>query len=472
MSVLAEKKHLSSGESALERLQQFIEAQRARREPREDFEQFERELHRYVVAMECELLGEELARWDVDLPVLEIDGASYRRVLRCATSYLSAAGPVRVERSLYGSGISGEAALCPLELRAGIVEGYWTPRAARQAVRTVALMAPGEAAAHFVELENMQPSRSSLDRLPKALHDCWEANRASFESQLRAQWAVPEAAVTVAVSLDGVMVPMRDGARSEKRAQSAVAGTAPRGPAGYQEVGCATLSFYDHDGERLSTLRLARMPEQKKATLKAMLTAELEAVRAQRPLLQIVKLADGAKDNWTYLSETLPDGAEVVDFYHAAEHLKVAFDQVYGASSSSAAAQFAKYRHVLRHDQDGVEKVIRTLAYYRKKYPRRKKLLRELKYFRRYRHRMRYAQVAEQKLPIGSGVVEAACKTLATQRMKGAGMRWRQRGGQAILTWRALLQSERFIPGWNLVAQTYKKSVTIPDNVIAFPVQT
>ena len=54
MSVSAEKKHLSSGESALERLQQFIEAQRAKREPSEDFEQFERELHRYVVAVECE----------------------------------------------------------------------------------------------------------------------------------------------------------------------------------------------------------------------------------------------------------------------------------------------------------------------------------------------------------------------------------------------------------------------------------
>ena len=472
MSVLSETKPLPSGESALERLQQFIEAQRGKCPPSEDFEQFERALHRYVVAVECEVLGEELARYDVDLPVLEIDGASYRRVLRCETSYLSGAGPVRVERSLYGRGVSGEAALCPLELRVGMVEGYWTPRAARQAIRTVALMAPGEAAAHFVELENMQPSRSSLDRLPKALHDRWEANRAAFEAQLRAQSEVPEAAVTVAVSLDGVMVPMRDGARGEKRAQSAAAGKATCGPAGYQEVGCATLSFYDHEGERLSTLRLARMPEAKKATLKAMLTAELEAAQIQCPLLQIVKLADGAKDNWTYLSKALPGGSEGVDFYHAVEHLKVAFDQVYGASSSTAAAQFAKYRHLLRHDQQGVEKVIRTLAYYSKKYPRRKTLLRELKYFRRYRHRMRYAQLAEQQRPIGSGVVEAACKTLATQRMKGAGMRWRHRGGQAILTWRALLQSERFIPGWHLVAQTYKKGVTIPDNVIAFPVQT
>ena len=473
MPVLAEKKHLSSAESALERLQQFIEAQRATREPSEDFERFERELHAYIVAVECEVLGEALARWDMDLPVLEIAGVNYRRVLRCEKSYLSAAGPLRVERSLYGTGVSGEVGLCPLELRAGIVEGYWTPRAARQAIRTVVQMPAGEAEAHFAELANMQPSRSSLERLPKALQRRWEANRERFEAQLRSQWEVPAQAATVAVSLDGVMVPMRDGKREEKRAQSVAAGKHARGPAGHQEVGCATLSFYDTEGERLSTLRLARMPEAHKATLKAMLTAELAAAQAQRPLLQVVKLADGAKDNWTYLTKTLLGGTEVVDFYHAAEHLKVAFDQVYGASSSAAATQFAKYRHLLRHDADGVEKVIRTLAYHHKRYPRRKKLLTELQYFRRHRHRMRYAQVAEQKLPIGSGVVEAACKTLVTQRMKGAGMRWRQQGGQAILTWRALLQSQRFAPAWELVAQTYKKAVTLPEKVIAFatPVQ-
>ena len=56
---------------------------------------------------------------------------------------------------------------------------------------------------------------------------------------------------------------------------------------------------------------------------------------------------------------------------------------------------------------------------------------------------MRYAAAQTQNLPIGSGVVEAACKTLATERMKRSGMRWRQAGGQAILTFRALHQSTR-----------------------------
>jgi hypothetical protein len=85
---------------------------------------------------------------------------------------------------------------------------------------------------------------------------------------------------------------------------------------------------------------------------------------------------------------------------------------------------------------------------------------------------MRYAQAQAQNLPIGSGVVEAACKTLATQRMKRSGMRWRQAGGQAILTLRALHQSERFDRAWKLLSSTYKRTVEIPENVVLFPKRT
>jgi hypothetical protein len=57
----------------------------------------------------------------------------------------------------------------------------------------------------------MNPSKSSLDRLPKQLSRCWEAERERFEAALRGEETVPPEAVTVAVSLDGVMVPMKEG---------------------------------------------------------------------------------------------------------------------------------------------------------------------------------------------------------------------------------------------------------------------
>ena len=84
---------------------------------------------------------------------------------------------------------------------------------------------------------------------------------------------------------------------------------------------------------------------------------------------------------------------------------------------------------------------------------------------------MRYAQMTARDLPIGSGIVEAACKTLVTQRMKRSGMRWRHEGGQAILTFRSLIQSGRFNAAWGLVSQTYTKTVVPPDNIVVFPVR-
>ena len=234
-------------------------------------------------------------------------------------------------------------------------------------------------------------------------------------------------------------------------------------------MGCGTLSFYDAEGERLSTVRLARMPEKHKATLKDTLSQELAAVLGQRPDLTLVKLADGAKDNWSYLGAILPQGIEIIDFYHACEHLKAAFDAAYGENGSRSKAQFEKYRHLLRDEGDGVEKVIRALAHLRDAHPRKRKLSTELAYFRRYRYRMRYAKAQAQNLPIGSGVVEAACKTLATERMKRSGMRWRQAGGQAILTLRALHQSERFARGWKLLSSTYKRTVRSPKTSCCSP---
>ena len=96
---------------------------------------FERELHEYVVAVEREGLAEELARLDVDLPAVTIEGEVYRQVVRCEETYTSAGCRVGVMRSLYRRLGEGERTRCPLELRAGIVEGRWTPLAARHARR-------------------------------------------------------------------------------------------------------------------------------------------------------------------------------------------------------------------------------------------------------------------------------------------------------------------------------------------------
>jgi len=178
-------------------------------------------------------------------------------------------------------------------------------------------------------------------------------------------------------------------------------------------------------------------------------------------------VADGAPDNWSYLGETLPFGVEVLDFYHAAEHLSAALAAAYGEGTPTSQERVETLRTVLRDEPQGVDKVMGALCRLRTRYPRRQAIHTALAYFRDHRHRMCYADLRAQNLPIGSGVVEAAWKTLVSQRLKRSGMRWRPAGGQAILTFRALCQSARFERAWPLLAETYKQSVALPRNVIA-----
>lgn len=79
---------------------------------------------------------------------------------------------------------------------------------------------------------------------------------------------------------------------------------------------------------------------------------------------------------------------------------------------------------------------------------------------------MNYARWKRGGYMIGSGVVEAACKTLVAQRLKLSGMRWGERGAQAILTMRGWDQSARFDQGWALVAATYHTEVHVLANII------
>ena len=125
---------------ALERLCERVGAFRTRSLVGEDFEDVERELHAQFVETEREVLGELLESLDVDVPDVEIDERRYHRVLDSTESYTTAVGSVKVRRTLYRC--ARERAVAPMELRAGIVEGHWTPLAARHASHMVAQMTP------------------------------------------------------------------------------------------------------------------------------------------------------------------------------------------------------------------------------------------------------------------------------------------------------------------------------------------
>ena len=455
---------------SLWRLAQFVRQPQDQWQPSEappDLERFERALHDQVMAVERDLLADALSRYDVAADEVTVEGVSDRRSLESTQTYLSAAGPITVSRHLYRPAGRRTKSMCPLELRAGIVPGLWTPTAARQGAFVMAHLTSRESAMLFEELGGMQPSISTLDRLPKTLSARFEAHRVGWEGDIRARETVPEEAVVLAVSLDGVMAPLAksepdQGAQTEPtEPETPAAGDSP-GKRNSREAGCGTVTLYDAEGQRLSTVRYGRMPEYTKATLCAQLEAACQSILALRPALKVVKLADGAEENWRFLDHldlglSVADQAQVeqvsiTDFYHGADHVQQACDVIWGAGSVDRKAEFVRLRTLLKEDTTGVDKLIGRLRYRvsRLRGRKREQLEKAVTYFRNQRERMHDAAYRQANLPIGSGVVEAACKTLVSSRLKRSGMRWGMAGGQAVLTLRSVMQSDRWERAWFL----------------------
>ena len=311
---------------------------------------------------------------------------------------MTSLGPLTYRRARYRSGASGSSPV-PVDESLGLVDDYLTRPAAQLGLPMMGHCTAREAAAFFAKIGGMTPSVSTLQRLTRTMHERWETLGPETLDSIRDAEGVPHEAVSASVSLDGVMVPLR------------------AGEDGRAEAACGTVSFHDARGERLKTLYLGRMPESGKLTLKAQLASEVAHIRQLRPDVRIVAIAAAAADNWTFL-ETLSPETEVIDFWHACEHLRTASDH------AVASDWFERYREVLRHDPCGVDKVIRALRHLRDSTkPDRAEIERELAFFRKHRQRMRYHALKAEGVAIGSGVVEAANKTLVTQRMKRSGMR-------------------------------------------------
>ncbi|MBW2737047.1 MAG: hypothetical protein JRH20_32085 [Deltaproteobacteria bacterium] len=454
------------------KLQELLERRRSQPVSElEPFEAYERELGERMREVECELNAAELARYDVEADAIVVDGQEFRKVLaKEPKTYQCSSGPVTVERNLFRPKGGGKCT-CALDLRAGIVGGLCTPLLARQVGFLMGHMTSLATTQVFKEFGIDGPSQSSCDRLPKILSAEWETHRESWEEELRSKETVAGEATLVAVSLDGVMVPDKEAQRQAKAAREEAKKKLkkkPTGPAGYREVGCGTISLYapGEDGpQRLDTIRYGRAPERKKKTLTEQLDAELNAILAARSDLHLVALADGAEENWRYFEGAQWEKAtKIVDNGHANEHLRNAMSAFYGKDSVRGRAEYERLRVILKDEVGGVNEVIAELKRFGRKMPknasktRSEELRKERKYFTNQRERMNYDRYQELGLPIGSGVVEAACKTIAAQRLKLSGMSWGD-GKQGILTIRSLQQSDRWERGWSLLAAAFRRDV-------------
>ena len=192
---------------------------------------------------------------------------------------------------------------------------------------------------------------------------------------------------------------------------------------------------------------IGSMPEKGKTQAKRLLEKEVETITKKHEFKYTVCIADGARDLWLFFRKKYPNAIHVVDFFHVCEHLSK-LSELFFKDSSDAKVWYKKHRTILKEDPNGASKVIRAVRYRRSKAKENPKIEAELKYLQRNRRRMSYFELQQNNLPIGSGVVEAACKNLIGARMKKSGMRWTINGGQAVLTLRSLILSNRWEQFW------------------------
>jgi hypothetical protein len=153
-------------------------------------------------------------------------------------------------------------------------------------------------------------------------------------------------------------------------------------------------------------------------------------------LRRVVLLGDGAKWIWGTVADQFGTVTEIVDFYHACEHLTTVAGLLYGAGSAAARAWAAARRDELR--DAGVDVILPQLAAPDAlSVEAREQRAPERGYFRSNQARMQYQTFRAQGLPIGSGAVESSAKHLIQQRLKRAGMRWGEVGGRALIALRA-----------------------------------
>ncbi len=173
-----------------------------------------------------------------------------------------------------------------------------------------------------------------------------------------------------------------------------------------------------------------------------------EAIRrGMRRADKTIVLGDGALWIWNLADEHFPGAIQIVDLYHAREHLGELSKALYGPGTPKANA-WADLR-IVELDAGNVEKVISSMNRVRPSTTAQQdELRRSVAYFQTNAHRMRYADFRQQGLFVGSGVIEAGCKTIAGRRLKQSGMRWTVRGANAIVALRCCELSGRWESFW------------------------
>lgn len=384
--------------------------------------EMENQIQHYVNQVGTVATNEALSRFDtsgapIQLGSIKMTAFKKKQKKDYETPY----GRVSLERHVYQTSKGGRV-YCPLDERARIIISS-TPKFGQMISYKYASLSARELCEDLEQNHSRHITRGFVQNVSDTIGTIAQATEETFD------YSVPEFSdpiSTVSVSLDGTCVLMKKG--------------------GYREAMTGNLSLYNNEGERLHTVYIASAPEHGKNTFTNHLQKEIDKIKNKYPSANYVGISDGASTNWSFLEPNTEH--YILDFYHATEYLSGA-SGAFGRTEKARKEWLETACHRLKHEKDAAQHLLVEMETQQEVVVGKKntakivkeKLQNAITYFTNQCHRMDYKKYQEQKFPIGSGVTEAACKTLVKQRLCKSGMQWKTKGAAVVLALRSLVKT-------------------------------
>ena len=370
-------------------------------------------------------------------------GQTARYAGRRPKTFTTLLGPLTLERAYYHCAACRRGS-CPRDRALGLQDTSLSPATTRLVGLTAAEVSFAKASELLAALAGIDVETRQVERTAEAL-----GREVACDERAGPEQTAPASAPTMYLGLDGTGVPVRPAEVDGRR------GKQPDGSAKTREVKLVTVWTAEgrdpqgrprRDPGSVSYNAAVESAASRDTDPQPPVFARRVHREAQRrgfdTALRRVVLGDGAPWIWNLAAEQFPGAIEIVDIYHAKQHLCDAAKAIYGAGTDLADA-WAKARQA-ELDAGRLRALVTALRTQAETTPAARKCIH---YVFGNRHRMRYPQFRARGLCVSSGVVEAGCKQIGA-RLKRAGMRWTVAGANAIIALRCCILSGRFEDFW------------------------
>jgi hypothetical protein len=363
---------------------------------------------------------EKLKQFDTDGSPIQLGSVRMTSKGQFSQDYETPYGTFAVPRHVYQTSGGGKT-FCPLEENARMVLNA-TPRLAKLVSYKYAEAGADAVVDDLWECHHRKISK----RYVKSLGDTVGTYAVAKEETWN--YALPDferPCASIAIGVDGTCMLLQED--------------------GWRVAMTGTIAFYDAQGERLHTIYSGATPEYGKEKFPTKFRREVERVKEAYPNVPYIGLGDGAADNWSYLKPMTDQ--QTLDFYHASEYVgkaaAVMFKGKGAKNKEERETWLGDQLHELKHKRGTAGRLLSLLEEHvsttlLKNAEDAKTMMATITYLQNQKGRMNYSYSVERNWPIGSGVTEAACKTLIKQRLCKSGSRWKDDGALAVLSIRAL----------------------------------